>query len=85
MRGGQWSRSFCSPHLEVFGGWHPVREGSRTGNLQTLGWLNHSLDGLSYTSTLSSSLQSAYCTLCAYYPSLATNGVRGDRSASCAG
>jgi hypothetical protein len=45
MRGGQWSRSFCSPHLEVFGGCHPVREGSRAGNLQTVGWLNRSLDG----------------------------------------
>jgi hypothetical protein len=50
-----------------------VREGSRAGNLQTVEWLNRSLDGLSYASTLSSSLQ----TLCAYYPSLATNGVRG--------
>jgi hypothetical protein len=52
MRGGQWSRSFCSLHLEVFGGRHPVREGSRAGNLQTVGWLNRSVDGLTYASTL---------------------------------
>jgi hypothetical protein len=44
-----------------------VREGSRAGNLQTVGWLNRSLDGLSYASTLPSSLQRAYCTPCAFH------------------
>ena len=29
-----------------------MREGSRAGNLQAVGWLNRSLDGLGYASTL---------------------------------
>ena len=29
-----------------------MREGSRAGNLQTVGWLNRSVDGLTYASTL---------------------------------